>query len=93
MNLSNCDRESFLRNCTCPVIEAPWSWKTRFAKSTPIIVSFVTVAVPSACGSEHHLFGTLRCRLKRAATTPSATTPSPAAGRAGLLWSAGDPIA
>lgn len=45
MNLWNCDRESFLRNCTSPVIEVPWSWKACFAKSTPIIVSLVTVAI------------------------------------------------
>ncbi|WP_206378101.1 hypothetical protein, partial [Sphingobium psychrophilum] len=38
---------------------------------TPIIVSFVTVAVLSAQWSQHHFFGTLRCRLGRAATTPS----------------------
>ena len=43
MRLS-CSRVSFLRNLTCPVIVAPWSWKTRFAKSTPIIVSLISLA-------------------------------------------------
>ena len=41
MNLSNNARVSFLRNFNCPVIEAPWRWNTFFARSTPIIVSFI----------------------------------------------------
>jgi hypothetical protein len=45
MNFANADRDSFFRNKSCPVAEAACSWKTDFAKSTPIIVSFVTVAV------------------------------------------------
>src|SRR6056297_302969 len=44
MNRRNCSRVSFLRNVTCPVVVAPWSWKTRFAKSTPIIVSLISLA-------------------------------------------------
>src|SRR6056297_2125385 len=72
MNLRNCSRVCFFRNFTCPVIEAPWTWKTRFAKSTPIIVSFIS---PSSLlgGLQHHHLGTLRCRLGRAATIPSMT--------------------
>jgi hypothetical protein len=48
MNFVKAGRQSFFRKSTCPVAEAPCSWKTDFAKSTPIIVSFVTVAVLSA---------------------------------------------
>ena len=44
MNRRNCSRVSFLRNVTWPVVVAPWSWKTRFAKSTPIIVSLISLA-------------------------------------------------
>lgn len=32
---------TFLRNFTSPVMEAPCSWKMFFARSTPIIVSFI----------------------------------------------------
>lgn len=39
--------DSFLRNFGCPVIDAACSWKIFFAKSTPIIISFVMVAVLS----------------------------------------------
>jgi hypothetical protein len=35
-----------LRNRTSPVIAAPWSWKTFFARSTPIIVSFSSPSSP-----------------------------------------------
>ena len=42
----NCSRVSFLRNFTSPVIVAPWSWKTRFARSIPIIVSFILPSSP-----------------------------------------------
>jgi len=45
MNLRNCIRDSFLRNFTSPVIEAPCTWKTFFARSIPIIVSVVIFAV------------------------------------------------
>lgn len=48
MNLAKLCRESLFRNFGWPVIDAACSWKTAFARSTPIIVSFVTVAVLSA---------------------------------------------
>jgi hypothetical protein len=48
MNLEKPCRDSLLRNCNCPISDAPCSTKTFFARSTPIIVSFVTVAVLSA---------------------------------------------
>jgi hypothetical protein len=48
MNLEKLCRDSFLRNLGSPAIDAACRWKTLFAKSTPIIVIFVTVAVLSA---------------------------------------------
>ena len=66
----NCLRESFLRNWTSPVRWAPWTWKTAFARSTPIIMSFLSPSSFSR-GVEYHTLGTFRCRLGRAATTPS----------------------
>lgn len=48
MNLEKLCRDSFLRNLSSPPIDAACSWKTLFARSMPIIVSFVTVAVLSA---------------------------------------------
>ncbi|WP_390264881.1 nucleotidyl transferase AbiEii/AbiGii toxin family protein [Halodurantibacterium flavum] len=71
MKTRNCSRVSFLRNFTAPVIAAPWSWKTRFARSTPIIVSFISpssplawistprpwhIAMPSGEGGNHPIF-------------------------------------
>ena len=38
MNSGNCLRDSFLLNLRCPDIDAPWTWKVLFAKSTPIII-------------------------------------------------------
>ena len=70
MKARNWSRDSFLRNLTSPAIVAPWSWKARFARSTPIIVSFISPSSPLR-GFQHQHLGTLRCRLGRAATIPS----------------------
>lgn len=47
MNRRNCARVSFLRNLTCPLADVPCSWKTFFARSTPITLSLSMVAVLS----------------------------------------------
>ena len=47
MNRRNFSRDSCLRYSTSPVILAACSWMTFFAKSTPIMIVFVTVAVLS----------------------------------------------
>jgi hypothetical protein len=60
----------FLRNVTWAIVVALWSWKTRFAKSTPVIASFSLPSSPLR-GLQHHHLGTLRCRLERTAATPS----------------------
>lgn len=52
MNRKNCPHKSFLRNFTSPAIDAPCNWKTLFARSTPIIVSFISPSSPS-CGLQH----------------------------------------
>lgn len=70
MNAGNCFRVSVLRNRTSPVRRAPWSWKTVYARSTPIIISFISPLSPLR-SLHHHNLGTLRCRQGRAATTPS----------------------
>src|SRR6056297_1106636 len=79
INALNCFRLSFLRYCTSPAREATWTWKTFFARSTPIII-FCILPSSSSCGVTPHNLGTLRCRLGRAATIPSRRVAWPVRG-------------
>src|ERR1700741_3019942 len=47
---SNCARHTFLRNNGRPSFDAACTWKTRFAKSIPIIVAFSMDAFSSVAG-------------------------------------------
>ncbi|WP_428845913.1 helix-turn-helix domain-containing protein [Agrobacterium cucumeris] len=77
--MRNCSRDSFLRNFSSPVIEAPCTWKTFFARSIPIIVPIVIFAVlpsrwisPTILQQElsggksgnHSIYSNLRQRLR-----------------------------
>jgi hypothetical protein len=54
-NAANCSRVSSLRNATEPSLRASCSWKTHFARSTPIIVTS-DLRAPSVCDgfNTHH---------------------------------------
>src|SRR5579864_5809365 len=57
------DRETVRRNATEPSGRAPWSWKTFFARSRPMMLTSSMDASPLVAGFDNHDLGT-RCRRR-----------------------------
>ena len=57
-------RDSFLRNTADPSQRPPCSWKTRFARSMPMMATSDIDALSSGDGFNTHHTGTMRCRQK-----------------------------